>query len=390
MSLHVCFVCNELPPAPAGGIGPCVATTARGLVSAGHQATVIGFYPQSYAWAEPGVRIEPILPNAAFGSYTLPGASRLLLRNRLAEVHRRSPIDIVEWPDYGGLYLNNLSGTVDVVRNHGPTMSHRLYGVAKRRPVQEFFELRTLRRIPNWIGVSEWFMSQWLAITQARPLRTTVIYNPVDCELFHPGTEPRDSNLVLYAGNLTERKGPFVLAAAAQLFLDRLPSARLLYVGREGVPNARRRILELAGAAAERIHFSDPLPQEQLAILMRTCAIFAMPSLLESFGNVWAEAMASATPVIASNVSAGPEVVPHGEAGFTVAPQDRGAISDAVVTLMTNSRLREQFGAQGRRIALERYHAQHILEKTVEFYSDCIRGSEKCNQALGRSPNMSV
>ncbi len=53
--------------------------------------------------------------------------------------------------------------------------------------------------------------------------------------------------------------------------------------------------------------------------------------------------MASATPVVGSSLSAGPEVVPHVEAGLTVDRNDLGAISGAVAALMTNPRLREQF-----------------------------------------------
>ena len=50
---------------------------------------------------------------------------------------------------------------------------------------------------------SKWFMQEWLQITGASPHRTTVIYNPVDCNLFHPGQQAeRNQNLILYALSL--------------------------------------------------------------------------------------------------------------------------------------------------------------------------------------------
>src|SRR4051812_11756374 len=306
--LKVCFVCNELPPAPAGGIGPCVLTTAKALAGAGHDVTVVGIYPRDYAWNLPGVNVHRVQPRSYPWTRLDWFVRRLAIARAIRSIHRESPLDIVEWPDYEGLFLTELAGITNVVRNHGPLMSHRLAGLAPQSRLLERLELRTLRAIPNWIGVSHWFMSEWLRISNARPRNSTVIYNPVDCDLFRPGDAPRDPNLILYAGSLIERKGAFALAAASKLFLPRLPGAKLLFVGRSN-SDARQQLRSLAGETASRqIELHDAVPQSELAALMRRCAVFAMPSILESFGNVWAEAMASGAPVVGSTLSAGPEV----------------------------------------------------------------------------------
>ena len=376
--LHVCFVCSELPPAPAGGIGPCVLTVARELAGMGHSVSVIGCYDRDYGWHEPGIRVEPIIlsENRLIGPIRLP--SFILIRSKLARVHRERPIDIVEWPDSQGQFMWNLPGTIDVVRNHGPTMSHRLLGLAPRLRFTEYRELRTLRKIPNWIGVSKWFMGEWIRISGANPRRTIVAYNPVDCDLFHPGPDSeRDPNLILYAGRLWERKGAFALARAARLFLRELPDARLLYVGRDPDGRSRETVMAEAGPeVAGRIEFADPLPQPELAALMRRCAVFAMPSLLESFGNVWAEAMASGTPVVGSTLTVGPEIVPDGDAGLLADPNRPEDVARAVVTLMRDPELRRRLGARGREIAVERYSVKTIVPATVAFYRDCIRDEQ--------------
>jgi glycosyltransferase involved in cell wall biosynthesis len=198
-----------------------------------------------------------------------------------------------------------------------------------------------------------------------------VIYNPVDCGLFHPAPESKDDNLILYAGSLIERKGVFALAAAARHFLPALPQAKLLLVGRSD-PAARRRIHELAGAAATQLEIRDPLPQAELAGLIRRAAVFAMPSVLESFGNVWAEAMASGTAVLGSTLSCGPEVVPDDEAGLLADPADPTQIAAAVQRLMTHPELRGRLAASGRRIALDRYSLPAALTCTVAFYRTCL------------------
>ena len=368
--LSICFVCNELPPAPAGGIGSTVLTTALALAGHGHVVVILGVYDRDYGWALPGVKVKPIVLEG-------PPAARKMLQHvliwrALHKLNAITPIDIVEWPDYEGLFVTNIPGTVDVVRNHGPSISHRLVGLIHKNPIREYAEISTLRRIPNWIGVSKWFMQEWLQITGASPHRTTVIYNPVDCNLFHPGQQAeRNQNLILYAGTLNERKGIFALARAARLFFPKLPNARLLFVGREAHGPVKARILEEAGAEnADRILFNDAVPQKQLAELMRSCAIFAMPSLLESFGNVWAEAMASGTPVVGSLLSAGPEIVPHNTAGLLVDPRNPAQVAEAVTTLMTSQSLRYRLGLAGRRLAQDRYSVEVTGENTMSFYRE--------------------
>jgi glycosyltransferase involved in cell wall biosynthesis len=299
-------------------------------------------------------------------------SDRVRLRRTLQRIHRSQPIDIVEWPDFEGLYLGPIPGITDVVRNHGPIMSHRLYGLTKHRPHTEWLERHTLRAIGNWIGVSTWFMKEWIRITGAKPQHTTVLYNPVDCDLFKPGGGRRD-DLIVYSGSLLERKGVFALAKAARQFLPRLPGATLLFVGRDVTGDARTRIISEAGPdAAQQIQFSDPLPQGELADLFRRCTLFAMPSLLESFGNVWAEAMASGTPVLGSKLTCGPEVVPDGIAGILADPKDPQDIANHVVRLMNDSALRSRFGAAGRQIAIERYSTDVVIPKTVSFYHECL------------------
>ena len=336
---------------------------------------VVGSYPRPYDWSQTGLKVIPVAPDLRHSLSLARFSARFALRQAIASLHRHIPIDVVEWPDFQGLFLWKLRrGPVDVVRNHGPSFSHRLYGLTPGDRRIESREIRALRRIPNWIGVSHWFMKECMRMAGAKPKRTTVIYNPVDCRLFHPGQEERDQNVILYAGALIERKGVFALARASRLFLPELPQARLLFVGREASPGSRRRILGLAGEAVRnRIEFLDPLPQAELAAMMRRCAVFAMPSILESFGNVWAEAMACGTPVLGSSLTAGPEVVPHGEAGLLVDPERTEQIAAAVLSLMRNSELRARLGRRGREIALARYSVHGACARTIEFYRQCLQ-----------------
>ena len=374
--LHIVFICNELPPAAAGGIGPAVLAFAEVLHNLGNTVSVIGAYDHDHAWNLPFARVITVSPA------TFPGVNRLVSRNRLTataiysalrQLNRAQPIDIVEWPDFEGLFVKKIPGVVDVMRNHGPLMSHRLAGLAPLNEAIERAELRTMRSIENWIGVSSWFLEEWLRLSGARPLRKTVVPNPVDISIFFPTTEPASGPpFVLHAGTLCERKGTLALAKASNLFMRELPNIRLFLVGREREDTLAQIERLIGDDIRPRVVLAHPMPQRRLAELMRRATVFAMPSLLESFGTVWAEAMASGVPVVGSTRSCGPEVVPHGRAGLLVDPSDSSAIADAIVKLVTNPELSKRLGSFGREYALKHYSLGKTAQETLDFYHTCL------------------
>lgn len=368
--MRICYVCNELPPAPAGGIGPYVRTMASALAHEGHQVTVLGAYSRAYEWERGGYHMEPVLlPRMAPYPFLRPLLPRLI-HARLRRLHEAQPFDVVEWPDYEGLYSTPLPEAAEILRNHGPGLSHRLHGLVRRNPLQERMEIRAMRALKSWSAVSEWFAVYSQTITGATPARVTVIPNPVDCDLFHPPAAPREGELVLYAGSLIPRKGVLQLVRAANIFLRRRPRAVLWLVGRKVRAGHEDEILRLLDPSlADRVQILPPVPQRKLAEMMSQARVFAMPSLLESFGTVWAEALACGTPVVGSRAGAGPEVVPAGVAGELPDPSSPAEIAGAIITLLEDSRRWRSYSACAREVALARYTLPRVLERTLDLYS---------------------
>jgi glycosyltransferase involved in cell wall biosynthesis len=82
------------------------------------------------------------------------------------------------------------------------------------------------------------------------------------------------------------------------------------------------------------VQVSGWVSQETLICELRSAALFLYVSRYEGFGFPPLHAMASGTPVVASNVTSIPEVL--GEVGLKCSPDDHTGIADGIVSLLTN------------------------------------------------------
>lgn len=95
----------------------------------------------------------------------------------------------------------------------------------------------------------------------------------------------------------------------------------------------------------KRVKFLGFVPADDLSVLLSGAVVFIQPSLWEGFGIPVVEAMASGTPVIASNVSSLPEVV--GNAGILVDPYSLDQIEQAIRTVVFDKALQQKYSKEG-------------------------------------------
>jgi|KBSSwiStaDraftv2_1062776.scaffolds.fasta_scaffold17740_4 glycosyltransferase involved in cell wall biosynthesis len=376
--LHVAFVCDEYPPALSGGIGPAVAALARGLAAAGHKVSVIGHYEKPSRDDDAGVTIYRLsYPRVPFAWLVV----RKQLRAAIADLHRSQPIDIVEWPDYRGMYWSGLPGVTDVLKIHGTIMSHRVHAVGRnhglRSRIIEILERRAMHAIPYWVGVSATFKEEWKTYLRAEPRVEEVVYNPVDTQMFRPDSRAREK-LLLYCGGFRYRKGVLVLASALGLAHAALGDYRMLMMGFEADVSMDE-LRHAAGPAAARLEFRSFASQQEVAEQMRRAQLYVMPSYYESCGNTWLEAMASGTPVIGSTLSCGPEVITANETGLLANPNSAADVAAKLQQLLGDPQLAARLGKAARHRAEELFSVEVGVMRSLAFYrrvlEDAARGT---------------
>jgi glycosyltransferase involved in cell wall biosynthesis len=119
--------------------------------------------------------------------------------------------------------------------------------------------------------------------------------------------------------------------------------------------------------------FTGDVSDNELRALFASCAAFVLPSTTraEAFGYVQLEAMASAKPVIGTDVPGGVSWVnQHERTGLIVRAGDVGALRAALQRLMGDPALRMRLGRDGRARVEASFTMSHLRERLRAFYAE--------------------
>jgi glycosyltransferase involved in cell wall biosynthesis len=123
-------------------------------------------------------------------------------------------------------------------------------------------------------------------------------------------------------------------------------------VDRDPVFAERLRRWVIDSGMEDRVLFSGPQAEADLARSYAEADVLVLPSRAETYGMVIAEALACGLPVVAAAVGGVPEALGHGRdgrrPGLLVPPGDAGALSDALRTWLEDGDLRRQLRAAAR------------------------------------------
>ena len=183
---------------------------------------------------------------------------------------------------------------------------------------------------------------------------------PSPAELGIPPTAP----LILAVGRLIAQKDHETLLRAFARMREDHPEARLAILGSgplEGEIRALVRQLGLDAAALlpGRLEIRDWLERAD---------IFAHTSRWEGFGIVLLEAMLAGLPIVATRVSAVPEVVADGETGLLVEPGSVAALSAALSGLLNDPDRGAALGRAGLVRARSEFSIAAMADATRAVY----------------------
>jgi glycosyltransferase involved in cell wall biosynthesis len=179
------------------------------------------------------------------------------------------------------------------------------------------------------LAMSEYAMRQMKQQHRERPELDRLV---AKSEVLYPSVRPtwdapksaRNELTLLFVGIDFYRKGgPALVRAHKALRASGIPvrtiivsSLRWSFDDYIGPPDAKGVAAAEKDLAAEGISVHRSLPNSEVRSLMREADFLVLPTLHDTFGYVSLEAMAAATPVIATATCAQPEIVEPGRSGF--------------------------------------------------------------------------
>jgi len=179
--------------------------------------------------------------------------------------------------------------------------------------------------------------------------------------------------LIVAVGRLIAKKGFADLIRACGLLAEGGKPFQCEIVGEGPLENELRAQIEQLDLQ-NRVALSGAKPQREVRRRLAAASVFVLPSVVDSAGGidnlptVIMEAMATALPVISTDIGGIPEMVVENETGFLVRPGDTGALARAVEKMIDDRQLAQRLGRGG----YER--AQHLfsIEKNVRDLSALI------------------
>jgi glycosyltransferase involved in cell wall biosynthesis len=141
--------------------------------------------------------------------------------------------------------------------------------------------------------------------------------------------------------------------------------ARLVLVGRGPLESELKALADRLGIAGEVVWGGF---REDVPTVMRSLDVFVLTSIYEGLGLVLLEAMAAEKPVVATRVSAIPEVVDEGVSGLLIPPRDPAALAEAF-SRMSADDVRHTMGQRGRARVQAVFDLDVMVDRTDDVYA---------------------
>jgi spore coat protein SA len=246
------------------------------------------------------------------------------------------------------------------------------------------------------ISVSRYITEKTQHIFPQFAERCQTLYNGVDVNSFtidppKKMSKINDDKHLLFVGRVSPEKGVHILLQAFARVIKRYPHTHLTIVGAQGVlpfeflvglsddsktsklasfykMNYMAYLLQISSGIG-RTTFVGPVPHRSIIDYFRNADVVVLPSVCnEAFGMPLVEAMATGTPVVATNSGGFPEIVSDGQTGLIVERADAPALSEAILTLLSDKDLRDSMGKAAQKRVIKNFSWEKTTENLLQLY----------------------
>ena len=260
--------------------------------------------------------------------------------------------------DAGCLLLCRILGVKTVIHLRA---SHFRLNFEQFRPFAKRLTALACRTVSRCIVQADYLHKQFEGLVPTDKMVT--LYQGINTNDYdNPDLENYTAGKILFMGHLTKAKGYCDVLRAMPKVVEEFPESQFVFAGtiRRGERN-----VHFNQKTGDPLVYEDPFEREQAITssilasnysnvgivhddeklaLLRTCAVFILPSYSEGFSRAVVEAMSVGKPVVYTSVGAHREVFQHERDGLCVEPGDVDGIADAILRLVRDGDLRKRIG----------------------------------------------
>lgn len=366
--MRVGIVTYDFQP-PIGGLGVMASHLCGWLRTCYAQHT--------YVVVSPSAESDAHVPSIARMLWNKKGGCPVFSLSLLWSLHR-----IVRRQKFDVLHVHSGSGGVWLLRKPPCRLlvtAHHSYAqeastVFRATPLSRGWKLlmsalerRTYALADHITCVSE-DTRQALHRSYSIPLeRMTVVENAVDLSRFQPKQGSRQQQTVLFAGRIEARKGIWVFLRAMQGIRNACGNVQFRFCGQNLLGGKLVSVLEREGLM-QATTLLGKVHEPYLIRELQSAAVVVVPSLVEGFGLLAAEAMACGACVVASDCDGLRSIVRHKETGLVFSSGNAEELAAMVVLALRDDQLRFRLGQQASVDA----HQRFAFKRQAEHMQACL------------------
>ena len=350
-----------------GGSGVIASELAKSLVTKGHTVHIFSYkLPFKINTNADGVFFhevkDPNYPLFEYPSYGMALACQAL------DACKKKQIEILHahyaYPHAISSYLikriakNNLK---TVTTLHGTDIT-----LVGKNPLFVDIVKFAIEKSDSVTSVSRFLRDQTINLFQTAK-NIKVISNFVDTKIFLPKskrTYPGKIPVFIHISNFRPAKRSQDMVKTFNLIRRQMKARAILIGDGPDLPKVQRLISKFK--LNNEIEIVPPI--QNLAPILADADILIITSESESFGLVALEAMSCGIPVVGTTCGGLPECVTHNYNGFLSPVGDIGKLAANCIKLLSNRDLYMKFSENSRKIAVEKFDTNKIVQKYENLY----------------------
>ena len=391
--MNICLISTRFPPEDGGGIGTYIFNLSKGLVELGNTVHIITATSHTdYTTEQEGSLLIHRLPKKTFPLVEpyFPGLRwSTQIYQLIKKLHKFSPIELIEFPNWeaSGIASQLLLDIPTVVRAHTP-----LFEILRINGREIGFGDKMACRFEEWscrkakqLVTSTRFHAKTISneynidINYIRILSLGIIdKNPNDKVIKSQGNLFK----ILYVSRLEHRKGTLAFLRSIPYIHKQYQNIQVDIIGTDrahapGGIKFQQFFNENFSDYSEAVTFHGFVDDLMLDLFYKEADILVVPSVYESFGLIYVEAMMYGVPSVATVAGGIPEVITNGVDGFTIGINDCKQIAKCVIDLINDQVLLNTMRHAARETFKNNYDYLVMSKNTDQLYQKLINDKRR-------------